>query len=171
MGALAPLLDEDTWRAYGELTPQECADQWQEIFFSWQTACNAGAPTPYWDDSTDVDDELPSTEQPWYGWVANALTPGELTFVEDFALWVITGFILASSGGVGIVPALFFRTNAKEFVLQHRNDNIGDVIRYFVDGSLVKVYTDTGDNSITDVPILADPAESTHPIYITVEKA
>jgi len=34
MGAIAPLLVADAWRKYGALTPEECADVWQEIFFS-----------------------------------------------------------------------------------------------------------------------------------------
>jgi hypothetical protein len=34
MGALAPLLEEDAWRKYGDLTPEQCAAAWQEIFFS-----------------------------------------------------------------------------------------------------------------------------------------
>ncbi len=34
MGALAPLLEESAWRKYGELTPEQCAAAWQDLFFS-----------------------------------------------------------------------------------------------------------------------------------------
>jgi len=34
MGAIAPLLSEEAWRQYGTLTPEECAAEWQKIFFS-----------------------------------------------------------------------------------------------------------------------------------------
>jgi len=34
MGALAPLLNEEAWRKFGALTPEECVAVWQEIFFS-----------------------------------------------------------------------------------------------------------------------------------------
>jgi len=34
MGAIAPLLNEEAWRKFGTLTPEECAAVWQEIFFS-----------------------------------------------------------------------------------------------------------------------------------------
>lgn len=43
MGALAPLLEENAWRQYGTLTPQECADVWREIFFS-NPACGCELP-------------------------------------------------------------------------------------------------------------------------------
>lgn len=71
MGAIAPLLSEESWREFGTLTPEECAAQWQEIFFSWETACSAGVGTPFWDTATDSDDEMTILDQPWYGRIAS----------------------------------------------------------------------------------------------------
>jgi len=67
MGAIAPLLTEEAWRQYGELTPEECAAVWQDIFFSWETACAAQVGTPFWDTATDVDDQETVLDQIWYG--------------------------------------------------------------------------------------------------------
>jgi len=173
MGVLAPALNEEAWRKYGELTPEECAHIWQEIFFSWQDAPGEQIDTPFWDNTTDVNDELPADEQPWYGYVIDAATPPTgLDFVTDIALWIITGFVAAGLGGVtGLVPALFFRTQAAKFVLKYQNGvNAGNIIRFFIDG--VKLYegVDSGIDEITDVKIVADPDEDMHDIYITVEE-
>lgn len=175
MGALAPLLTEEAWRKFGDLTPEECAAQWQEIFFSFQGACDVNTvDTPYWDTDTDVDDELPDDEQPWYGYVEDAtVAPTGLTFIEDAFIWAFTGLIAVSLGGIpGIAPALAFRTISSKFVLSYKNGgDIGTVIRFFVDG--VKIYqgTDLGDGTITDVTVLADPEMEDHQIYITSEAA
>lgn len=173
MGVLEPPLLEDAWRRFGELTPEECAAIWQEIFFSWTDAPSESVDTPFWDNTTDVDDELPADEQPWFGHVLDAATPPTgLTFVEDLVLWTITGFVAAGLGGVtGLVPALFFRTQAAKFVLKYKNGvNAGNIIRFFVDG--VKLYegADTGENEITDVTIIADPSIEMHDIYATVQE-
>lgn len=179
MGAVDILSQEWAWYQWGALTPSEAASAWNQVINEVYLEgtllpCpgdEATVDTPYWDDDTDVADEQPEATQPWFGYVTDALNPGELNFIEDITIWLITGFILASSGGAGIVPAIFFRTNAKAFVLQHRNDNLGDVIRYFVDGSLAAVYTDDGSGNITDVPVTANPENATHDLYVTIEKA
>lgn len=173
LGALSQLQLQTTWIGEPDdiLLAQGRATNLNGLFVNPICALEETVDAPYWDDETDVDAEEPIPIQPWFGRVTDALNPGELTFIEDMTIWLITGFILASSGGAGLIPAIFFRTNAKEFVLQHRNDNLGDVIRYFVDGTLVAVYTDTGDGTITDVPVVGDPEADDHPIYVTIEKA
>lgn len=67
MGAIAPLLNPETWREYGALTPDECAEQWQDIFFSFESACALEIGTPFWDSGTNVGDQAVESEQPWYG--------------------------------------------------------------------------------------------------------
>lgn len=45
MGALAPLMDSDAWRKFGALDPEQAAEEFQEIFFSWQLlACGCELP-------------------------------------------------------------------------------------------------------------------------------
>lgn len=172
MGALTPLLSEEAWRKYGTLDPDECAAQWQEIFFSFEAMCAAPVDTPYWDSDEDVDDEAPADDQPWYGYVEDPATPPtELDVVEDATIWAFTGLIVLSLGAVGIAPAIAFRTAAKKFVLSYKNGGGGNIIRFFVDG--VKIYqgVDTGGGEITDVTVIPDPDEETHQIYVTSEIA
>lgn len=179
MGAVAVLAEEWRWYPYGDLTPAEAADAWNDIinqvFFDsvyGGGVCAAPVQTPFWDDDVDVDDEAPADDQRWYGYVTDAASPpSSLTFVEDAAIWTVTGFILLSLGGAGIAPALFFRAKAPAFVMQHRNDNAGDIIRYFIDGSLVSEWSDDGSGDIIDVPLSGDPDNETHDVYVTIEKA
>lgn len=174
MGVLASALPEEAWRKYGELTPEECAEIWQTIFFSWESAPGETVDTPFWDDAEDVDDELPADDQPWYGQVADAaVAPTELTFIENAFVWSFTGLIVASLGGIpGVAPALAFRTIASRFILSFRNGGTaGDVIRFFVDGVKVFEGVSTGDESITDVTVIADPDMDDHQIYITGDSA
>lgn len=45
MGALAPLMDSEAWRKFGALEPEQAAEEFQEIFFSWQElACGCELP-------------------------------------------------------------------------------------------------------------------------------
>jgi len=173
MGALAPLLKDEAWRKFGELTPEECAEVWGNIFFSVQDATPDMVDTPFWDNETDVDDEATPEEQTWFGYVLDAAVPPTgLDFFTDIGLWVITGFVAAGLGGVtGLVPALFFRTEAAKFLLKYKNGvNAGNIIRFFVDGVLLYEGVDSGIDEITDVTIIADPDMETHDIYATVEE-
>lgn len=180
VGVLYSLILEWNWQQFeGGLDRDVVAARWQTMFEDALdiAAATAACPTtdvdtPYWDDATDVDDEFPADEQPWYGYVADATAPTELDFVEDATIWAFTGLIAVSTGGAGIPAALLFRTTATKFVLSYKNGgNIGDIIRFFVDG--VKIYegADTGDGSIADVLVIGDPANETHQIFATYEAA
>ncbi len=168
MGALAPLLLEQAWRPYGELTPQECADEWQNIFFSFQTACATNIPTPYWDEDEDVDDEMTPEEQIWYGEVEDpSAAPDELTFIEKASVIAFTGILAIATAEVGFAPAIAFATIAPKMILAVRNGDAGRIIRIFIDGAKAYEGEDTGDNSITEVIIAGDEELSEHQIYIT----
>lgn len=107
-------------------------------------------PTPYWDDGTDVDDELPVGEQEWYGMVTNPSAPAnELTFVENAVIWIFTGFValvLSPTLPVGAAAAVTFRTLATRFTLAF---NRGDIIEQF------RVIIDAQDYGTVDTSGLA----------------
>jgi len=128
-----------------------------------------GAPTPYWDEDTEVDDELPPDTQPWYGHVDDPTElPTEDTFRETLEDWTFAG-LLAIAGAPG--AALAFLTIAPRFRLAFKQGDIGKIIRVFVDAQQAVEITDSGDGSVLEVPIIADPALETHQIYVTVGDA
>lgn len=170
LGALSQLQLQSTWIGDSDavLLAQGRATNLKGLFSTPVCAAEM-VDTPYWDDSSDVDDELPVDEQTWYGYVTDpASQPTELDFVEDATIWAFTGLIALSLGAVGIAPALAFRTTAVKFVLAYKNGgNVGDIIRFFVDGYKIYEGVDTGDGSITDVPIVPDQSLEDHQIYAT----
>lgn len=94
-------------------------------------------PAPYWDDDTDVDDEMPVETQEWYGMVTNPSAPAnELTFVENAVIWIISGFIalvLSPALPAGVAAGLAFRTLATRFTLAFRRGDIIEQIRIIID--------------------------------------
>ena len=86
------------------------------------TASDAGAvtcevaQTPFWDDASDVEDTATEETQTWYGEVTDATAPpGELDFVENLSLWVVSGMVAIATGSVG--AALAFHTVVAKFIL------------------------------------------------------
>lgn len=94
-------------------------------------------PTPYWDDETNVEDEEPIEVQTWYGQTSNPnAPPGDVTFVQNAVIWIISGFIalvLAPSLPVGVAAALTFRTLATRFTLAFNRGDIIEQIRIIID--------------------------------------
>lgn len=94
-------------------------------------------PTPYWDDGTDVDDEMPADEQDWYGYVTNPSAPADqLTFVENAVIWIFTGFIalvLAPALPAGVAAAVTFRTLATRFTLAFNRGDLAEQFRVIID--------------------------------------
>lgn len=94
-------------------------------------------PAPYWDDESDVDDELPVEDQIWYGEVTNPTAPAnELTFVENAVIWIISGFIalvLVPALPAGVAAALAFRTLATRFTLAFNRGDIREQFRVLID--------------------------------------
>lgn len=127
-------------------------------------------PAPYWDDSDDVDDSLPADAQPWYGTVSDPeAPPAELDFVENAAIWALTGFLAVATWEVGFAPAILFHTIAPKFVLATKRGDLGEIIRILVDGEeAARVDTSSAaPGDIIRTPIVADPAiTSGHDIAI-----
>lgn len=170
MGAAQQLTYPWNFSQWGALTPDEAADAWRLIV--QQAPHNLAVETvdtPYWDDSTDVDDEMSIDDQPWYGRVEDpSVPPDELTFIEDAAIWAFTGLIaVATVAEVGFAPAIAFRTIAPKFVVAIRTGDLGRIIRLFVDGSEAARVEDDGSGDIVEMQVVADPDLEDHQIYIT----
>ena len=166
-GAAQELLDEWRWYQWGSLTPEEAVDAWNDIILaSYEEALDQSVPTPYWDEDDDLDDEETIADQTWYGEVADpSLVPDGTTFVENLQIWTFAG-LLAIAGAPG--AALSFITIAPKFVIAMRQHNVGNIIRVFVDAAQAAEVTDSGDGSVVEIPVVADPSLSTHQIYVTV---
>lgn len=176
MGAVAVLAEEWRWYPYGDMTPADAAAAWNNIInLAYEDALTFGCPvntvdTPYWDDATDVDDELAVDEQPWYGEVVDpTVSPTELTFIERAGIWTFTGLLAIATPELGFAPAIAFNTIAPKFVIAIRTGDVGRIIRLFVDGAKTSEITDDGSGDIVAIPVLADPALGSHQIYITAE--
>lgn len=169
-GALALLGEDENWEQFGDMTVEETTQIMREMLIRWyDDACEpATVDTPYWDDASDVDDELSDVEQPWYGKVENAsVPPDELTFIEDATIWIFTGLLAVATVEAAFVPAIAFRTIAPKFVVAIRTGDFGRIIRLFVDGSEAARVEDDGSGDIINMPVVGDPALETHQIYIT----
>jgi hypothetical protein len=94
-------------------------------------------PAPYWDDETDVDDELPVDEQDWYGQVEDAnAAADEMSFSQNAVIWLLTGFValVASPTLPGAVAAaITFRTLATRFVLAFNRGDLREQFRVIID--------------------------------------
>jgi len=126
--------------------------------------------TPFWDTEDDVDDQAPIAEQTWYGEVTNPEAPaGELDFVENVALWVVTGLVAIATFEVGgIAPALAFRTTVEKFIiLQKRGDAVA-TIRFVVDGEDVKFVNTApyAPGDIIETPIVTPQTGGEHTLLI-----
>jgi len=126
---------------------------------------DTGVPTPFWDDATDLDDQETPEMQTWYGEVTDpGAAPDELTFVENAAIWIFTGFI-AYSGDIG--AAIVFHTVAPSFVLAWRAGDIGEIFRIVVDAADYGTVDTTGlSGDVVQRSIYADPDLSEHDIML-----
>lgn len=121
-------------------------------------------PTPFWDEDSEVDDDAPILDEPWYGYVTDPeVDPDELTFVESAALWTFTGFLAVATAEVGAAPALLFHTIAPKFVLAMRRGDTAEIIRVIVDGADAAAVDTTpySEGDVIRVPIVADPSITT----------
>lgn len=111
-------------------------------------------PTPYWDEETSVDDEMPADEQEWYGMVTNPSAPAdELTFVENAVIWILSGFValvLSPALPVGVAAALTFRTLATRFTLAFNRGDIAEQFRVIIDAQDYGT-VDTADLAVGDI--------------------
>lgn len=163
-GLLSTFAEPETWRKFGDLTPEQTAEAFLAILLeSWALdGCGipSDVPAPFWNDAEDSDDTLPVLEQIWYG-----LWDG--TFTEDIDIWLIAGFI-AYSGQIG--AAITFVTLAKQFKLAWKSGDLGGIIRVFIDGAdagTVDTYGATA--GIVEREYAGDPDEDEHTILMVLE--
>lgn len=72
MGAVSELTNPYNWFRNGSLTQQESADAFADImdeaYAQAETGtCSVTIDAPFWDNATDVDDEVLVIDQIWYG--------------------------------------------------------------------------------------------------------
>lgn len=171
MGALSLLTDPDNYQQFeGGMTQDEAAETAlaviEQAYADAVYGCQLSMPTPFWDEAQDLDDEESSGEQIWYGEVTDPEAPAdELTFVENAAIWGITGFI-AYAGQIG--GAVFFNTVAPRFVLAWKAGDIGEVIRVVIDAAdYASVDTSTvSAGEVISLDVLPDPELTTHDILL-----
>jgi len=149
-----------------DLTPAECAAKAMSIYTAYlsQDPC-AVVPSPFWDDATDNEESELESVQTWYGSVTDWLAPVDsLNFVQNAALWVLTGFV-AYAAGVG--SAIFFRTTAKRFIIALEVGDVPEIIRVVVDSAEFNIDT-TGmaEGTLINQEVLADESLEEHDIYI-----
>lgn len=130
----------------------------------------ATVPTPFWDDESDLEDEETAEMQPWYGGVTNPEAPaGELDFVENVALWIITGIVgIATFEVGGIAPALAFRTTVEKFIILQKRGDTAATIRFVVDGQDAK-FVNTAPYSpgdIIETEIITEQTGGAHDLLI-----
>lgn len=175
VGVLYTLILEWNWQQLeGGIDRDEAAARFQLMledaleFASTHNTCQVSdVPTPYWDEDSEVDDEATPEEQIWYGEVEDpTVVPTTETFQERAEDFAFAG-LLAISGLPG--AAVSFLTIAPRFRLAFKQANIGNIIRVFVDANEAATIVDTGDDSVIEVPIIADPELESHQIYITAE--
>jgi hypothetical protein len=127
-------------------------------------------PTPFWDDESDVEDEEPADMQPWYGEVTNPEAPaGELDFVENAALWIITGIVAIATFEVGgIAPAIAFHTTVEKFIILQKRGDVAQTIRYVVDGEDMKFVNTApyAPGDIIETPIVTPQTGGDHTLLI-----
>lgn len=151
-----------------DLTPEEVAEKCREIFDKYLISTDEPQtmPTPFWDEAIDVDDEEPTETQVWYGEVSSFLAPiDDLDFVQNAAIWGITGFVAYAAG---IAPAIAFRTVARNFVLAVQREDVGEAIRVVVNG-VQETRIDTtpyAAGDIIEVPIAAETEAAYYDITI-----
>lgn len=162
MGAIQSLESPYNYYQWGALTEVEAADAWRDfVAASFVEDCAVQAPTPYWDDTTDLDDQMPADEQIWYG-TQNG------SFVEDLGVWTIAGF-LAYSGDIG--AAITFLTLAPRFRLAWKTGNLGGIIRVIIDGADAgTVDTFAASDGVIERDFVGDPEETEHSILMVLEE-
>lgn len=129
MGALYALTQEENWKQYGDLTPEQAAEAYRDIFdagYFGVANCEI-APTPYWEEQTgdDSDDEGGALSEIWYGLWDGA------NIVDTLAGFVFTGFVAATFGVEG---AIQFATLLIRLRLFFRTADVGAIVGVFVNG-------------------------------------
>lgn len=164
LAAIDQLRNPATWQGEHDeiITALNRATNLKEML---QQRVYLNVPSPFWDNESDNEISLPEDEQTWYGAVTDWLAPvDELDFVQNIALWALTGFV-AYAAGVG--SAIFFRSTAKRFILALEVGDIPEIIRVVVDSAEFNIDTSGLDvGTIIEQEVITDPAITEHDIYI-----
>jgi len=179
MGALWQLTDPKMWQQYGDMTPDEAADQmldviWEAYADDWGICPTL--PAPYWDTYDNADDQEPEgVDEPWYGELVPAasmrsgmsmlIEDDELTWRENLGIWAIAGFI-AYSGQIG--GAIAFIPFARRFVLKFRNNPLGAIAEIFVDGAKLATLDTASDEERISAIDVQLPDDDEHEIWVAV---
>jgi len=165
LGALDQLLLPSTWVGDTDAIQQaqDRAALLKDMFGNPLECATPDAPAPYWDDTEDVDDELPPDEEIWYGEIVSG------DFVENLENWAIAGFIAAAGNPAA---ALYFLTIAPRFRLAFKTGDIGGIIHVFIDAEdYGTVDTSAGSDGILTMDIIPTTEADTHEILLVKEGA
>jgi len=176
VGLLYSLILEWNWQQFeGGLDRDVVAARWQQMLeealavAEASSDCALAVRAPYWDDGSDVGLEADAEAQPWYGYVTDpTAAPGELTFVEDATIWVLTGML-----AIGATPAaaILFQTIAPRFALAMRGGDVVEIIRVLLDGEeMARIETSGDPDELIEIPIVGDPEISLHDLMIILQQ-
>lgn len=140
LGAADSLSREYNWFKWGEMLPEDAADEWRQIIN--QAPYNLrepSVPAPYWEDGIEADDEAPKDDQHWYGYVS------EGNFVEDAGIWLISNFLASA---LSENAAILYATNERKIRLSFLKGGLGGVVRIYVEEILTNVIDLNGDDGV-----------------------
>lgn len=132
-GLLSTFAEPETWRQFGDLTPEATAEAFLAILLeSWaldSCGVSSDVPAPFWDDpdASDAGAEAPADEQEWY---------------FELGDWALAGFLAAT---VTPEAAITYITTIKPIVVKLRTGSAGAIANMIVDGTLADA-VDTWSN-------------------------
>ena len=124
-GALFELCQVHNWQQDGDMTPQETADYFLEL---WRQYLQNDNEPPAWDTPENVDGQ---PEQPWY---------------EQLEDWIIQGFLAVTFTPLA---ALVYQTTVPKLRVAIRTGNLGALFKVLING--VEVWTGDSYGPITDI--------------------
>jgi len=167
LGAAQALTHFWNFYQWGDMTPEEAAEQWriivQEAPYNLIDA-PLSVPAPFWDEDADVNGEATPELQTWYGYVTDLDNP-TTTFVEDVTIYSFAGFLAIAATPAA---AILFTTIAPAFVIAIRRGDLGEIIRLYLDGEEA-ASVDTAayaEGDVIRVTLAGDPELSTHEIML-----
>lgn len=143
-GALYELCQTHNWEASGEMTEQETADYFLDMWMAYLENDNE---PPEW----ETPDELDGTPaQPWY---------------EDLSDWIIQGFLAVTFTPLA---ALTYQATVPKLRIAIRTGNLGALFKVLING--VEVWTGDSYSPITDlIDQVFDMSAETEPYTVRIE--
>lgn len=179
MGAVELLSNPANWQQFeGGIERDEAAERVRQMVseayaLAETGSCDAEVQCPYWDDATDVGDDMSAEDQTWYGEITNpADPPAELDFVENLAVWAFTGLVALATPELGFAPAILFHTVAQKFLIAQKAGDLAAITHIVLDGGEVARVDTTGrTGEIIETPVIGDPTLDAHDLLIWSEVA